>query len=37
MFNAYQDLVACYLGFPQYKGVIFFAQCLTSFFEHWEN
>jgi len=25
---------ACYLGFPQHKGVIFFAQCLTNSFEH---
>ncbi len=30
MFNACQDLVHCCLGFPQYKGVTFFAQCLTS-------
>jgi Rps23 Pro-64 3,4-dihydroxylase Tpa1-like proline 4-hydroxylase len=33
MFNACQDLVHCCLGFPQYKGVTFCAQCLTKFLD----
>ncbi len=36
-FNAYQDLMPCSLGFLQYKGVTFFAQCLINSFGHWEN
>ncbi len=37
MFNVCHDLMPCCLGFPQYKGMTFSVQCLTSSFGHWEN